>query len=76
MIKWHAHVEHMAKHMNMVGGPGPGPFAAPKSGAGFSLQRRCKTFCFVCFYQPVLCRKCVFVLWASCLPAKHVHSFV
>jgi len=26
--KWHAHVVHMAEHMNMVGGPGP-----PKSGA-------------------------------------------
>jgi len=29
MTKWHAHVVHMAKHMNMVGGPflvgGPGP---------------------------------------------------
>ena len=23
-IKWHAHVAHTAKHMNMVGGPGPG----------------------------------------------------
>jgi len=21
MTKWHAHVEHMAKHMNMVGDP-------------------------------------------------------
>jgi len=21
MTKWHAHVAHMAKHMNMVGGP-------------------------------------------------------
>jgi len=28
----------------------------------FSLQCRCKTFCFVCFYQPALWRKCVFVL--------------
>jgi len=36
----------------------------------FCLQRRCKTFCFVCFYQPALCRKCVFVLWTSCLRAK------
>jgi len=29
MTKWHAYVAHMAKHMNMVGGPslvgGPGP---------------------------------------------------
>jgi len=23
MTKWHAHVAHMAKHMNMVGSPGP-----------------------------------------------------
>jgi len=23
MIKWHAHLAHMAKHTNMVGGPGP-----------------------------------------------------
>ena len=28
MTKWHADVVHMAKHMNIVGGPGP-----PKSGA-------------------------------------------
>ena len=32
MTKWHAYVAHMAKHMNMVGGPlwwgalGPDPF--------------------------------------------------
>jgi len=30
MIEWHAHVVHMAKHMNMVEGPclvrGPGPW--------------------------------------------------
>jgi len=25
MTKWHAHVAHMAKHMNMVGGPGSSP---------------------------------------------------
>ena len=36
----------------------------------FSLQWCCKTFCFVCFYQPALCRKCVFVLWTSSLRAK------
>jgi len=27
MSKWHAHAVHMAKNMNMVGGPGPGPLA-------------------------------------------------
>jgi len=31
MTKCHAHVVHMAKHMNMVGGPGPRGFL--KSGA-------------------------------------------
>jgi len=35
MAKWRAHVAHMAKHMNMVGGPlrwgvlGPGPLGSP-----------------------------------------------
>jgi len=35
MTKWHAHVVHMAKHMNMVGVPfwwgalGPGPLSSP-----------------------------------------------
>jgi len=35
MTKWHAHVAHMAKHMNMVGDPclvgcpGPGPLGPP-----------------------------------------------
>jgi len=34
MTTWHAHVVHMAKHMNMVGGPGPGTLGPPpKSGA-------------------------------------------
>ena len=33
MNKWHAHVAHMAKHMNMVGALGPGPLPPPKSGA-------------------------------------------
>jgi len=40
MTKWHAHVLHMAKHTNMVGGtflvvgPGPGHLGPhPKSGA-------------------------------------------
>jgi len=39
MIKWHAYVVHMAKHINMVGapclvrGPGPGRLETPKSGA-------------------------------------------
>jgi len=28
MTKWHAHVAHMAKHINMVGAPfGGGPWA-------------------------------------------------
>jgi len=31
MTKWHAHVTHMAKHMNTV--VGPGPLAPHKSGA-------------------------------------------
>jgi len=39
MTKWQVHVAHMAKHMNMVGGPlwwgalGPGPLGPSKSGA-------------------------------------------
>jgi len=34
MTKWHAHVVHMAKHMNMVEDPGPGNLGPPpKSGA-------------------------------------------
>jgi len=37
MTKWHAHVVHMAKNMNMVGALGPGP---PKSGADCSQGRR------------------------------------
>ena len=37
----------------------------------FSLQRCCKTFCF---YEPALCRMCVFVLWTSCLRAK-IHYY-
>ena len=36
----------------------------------FCFQRCCKTFCFICFYLPALCRMCVFVLWTSCLRAK------
>jgi len=40
MTKWHAHVVHMAKYVNMVGGPslagGPGTLAPPpKSGAAY-----------------------------------------
>jgi len=27
MTKWHAHVVHMAKHMNLVGGPRTRPLA-------------------------------------------------
>ena len=35
MAKWHAHVVHIAQHMDMVGGPGPKPLGPPpKSGAG------------------------------------------
>ena len=38
MTKWHTHVAHMAKHMDMLGalfggGPGPGLLSPPKSGA-------------------------------------------
>jgi len=38
MTKWQAHVAHITKHMNMVGGPlwwgslGPAPLSPPKSG--------------------------------------------
>jgi len=38
-----------------------------------SLQRRCKMFCMVCFYELAFCRQCVFVLWTSCLLAKEVN---
>ena len=42
MTKWHPHVAHMAKHMNMVGGPvwwvGRAPWP-PKSGAVWSDNR-------------------------------------
>jgi len=34
----------------------------------------CKTFCFACLHQPALCRKCVFVLWTSCLRVK-IHYY-
>jgi len=34
MTKWHAHVAHMTKHTNMVGGPGP-----PKSGAAWGVRK-------------------------------------
>jgi len=37
MIKWHAHVAHMTKHMNMVGGPGPGPLGRPLNPALHSM---------------------------------------
>jgi len=37
MTKWYAHVAHMAKHMNMVGDPWPGPLGTPKSGAASRL---------------------------------------
>jgi len=47
MTKWHAHVVHMAKYVNMVGGPslagGPGTFAPPpKSGAAYWVAVRYK----------------------------------
>ena len=32
-----------------------------------SAPMPCKTFCFVRFYRPALCRACVFILWTSCL---------
>jgi len=37
----------------------------PLSACSSVIQPPCrwKTFCFVCFYQPALRRKCVFVLW-------------
>jgi len=39
MTRWHAHVAHMTKHMNMVGGTGPGAlWPPPKSGAGQCLS--------------------------------------
>ena len=42
----------------------------------FSLQRCCKTFCLACFYQPALCRMCVFVLWTSCLRVKKHYYYM
>jgi len=42
MTKWHAHVEHMAKHMNVVGSSlwwgALGHFPPPKSGADSNVQ--------------------------------------
>jgi len=39
MAKWHAHVTHMAKHMNMIGSPlWWGAWASQKSGTGCSLN--------------------------------------
>ena len=32
LTKWHAHVARITKYTNMVGGPGPGTLAPPKSG--------------------------------------------
>ena len=44
MIEWHARVVDMAKHMNMVGGAGPGPLVpTPKFGAAKSYTRGSKT---------------------------------
>jgi len=39
-MKWHAHVGHMGKHMNMVGDPGPGPLVLRKSGAALNAFYR------------------------------------
>jgi len=40
MTKWHTHVAHMAKHMNMVGDPEPGRLGAPsESGAANTKSR-------------------------------------
>jgi len=33
MSKWHAHDAHMAKHMDMVGSPGPGTLGPPQNPA-------------------------------------------
>ena len=41
----------------------------------FSLQCRCKTFCFVCFYQPALCRVCLCYGLRVCWQ-KYIHSFI
>jgi len=38
MTRWHAHVVHMAKYMNVVGHPFPGPLALPKSGAAVCIN--------------------------------------
>jgi len=48
MTRWHAHVVHMVKNMNMVGvavwwgALGSGPLGPPKSGAGCCLQIKAK----------------------------------
>jgi len=57
MTKWHAHVVHMAKHMNMVGGlflvRGPGP--PSKSGAD---QQWCRSWgCRRTLPKVLLCQK-------------------
>ena len=41
----------------------------------FCLQCLCNvvTFCFVCFYQPAMCRQCLLVLWTSCRTTNQIH---
>jgi len=58
MSKWYANVAHMTQHMNMmgallVGGPGPGPLAPPKSGADsevFGLGAKGQGFVVVFYF--------------------------
>jgi len=40
----------------------------------FRIDRNGKFWPIICFYQSALCRKCVFVLWISCLRAK-IHYY-
>ena len=61
MSKWHAHVAHMAKDMNMVGEPGPGLLAPPlKSGADL---------CVLCYCDACLSLTQCFSKWAQ-LPLR------
>jgi len=39
MTKRHAYVAHVPKHVNMVGGPGPGPLAPLKSGVDIYISK-------------------------------------
>jgi len=45
MAKWHAHVERMAKHMNMVGAHFGGGIGHPKSGTVSALKQVQDLFC-------------------------------